>query len=162
MPIEPGVVRNESLERLLRSINNHVLQDVWIGRRRALAISVIACGLGISAGFGAAHAIRQAHWVAGVAHLLLTALAMVSVIAAHRARYAWCCAAAYFGGVSTVAGLGAFWWYHTEHPGPSVLHAALSTVVAAGLTANWIALAITPVHDSQPDMRASASGPTAR
>lgn len=166
----PAVQRNEvptvtptDVDRLLASIHADVLQDVWLSRARRAVASAIACGLGPIAGLAAVHAHRNSHWLAFVANMLLVALAVVTLLAVRRARFKWCCAAASLGGIGTVAGVGAFWWYHTAAPGAHLLPAALCTAAAAALTAHWLGAILTPLERSHPDMRVGSLRPaTAR
>ncbi|MBB2771954.1 MULTISPECIES: hypothetical protein [Mycolicibacterium] len=56
--------------------------------------------------------------------------------------------------MSTVAGVGAFWWSRTSSADAILaVSTGLSAVAASTLTAVWVSVAITPVQDSHPDMR---------
>lgn len=147
-----------SLEAMLASIRDHVLEDVWIGGARRSVAAVLACGLAATALFGIGAAYRDGQWVAVVSDVLFISLSAFTLIALYRTRFKWCCAAAYSGGLATVAGAGGYWWHHTAHIG-SPLPAALSTIAAAALTAHWLSIVVTPVDRSQPDMRAAAGNP---
>ncbi len=84
--------------------------------------------------------------------------AVLSSIALWRRRFRWCCAAAYAGGLSTVAGLGMLWWHQTAPAALTRGPAAWMTVgvlCAAGLTVAWLRLITIPLERSQPDIRTS-------
>ncbi len=145
--------RDRSLEAALRQIEHRVLEDVhlpvWARRVAWVAVLVlVACGI--------------TTWVVGhdvgtvplAASVLGAGAAVCSVVTLRRRRFRWCAAAAYLSGLSTVAGVGAYWWCQTSSAGPILaISSGVSAVAAATLTAVWVAVAITPVEDSHPDMR---------
>ncbi|MBV5243485.1 hypothetical protein KUF57_08045 [Mycolicibacterium sp. PAM1] len=142
--------RDQSIEATLKQIEHRVLDDVELppwARRVAWAATVVLVMTVLAA------------WVVGgavpvAASVLGAGAAACSVVTLRRRRFRWCVAAAYLSGVSTVAGVGAFWWSRTGFAGP-ILEAStgVAAVAAATLTAVWVSVAITPVKDSHPDMR---------
>ncbi|MGE2714712.1 hypothetical protein ACQI4L_11685 [Mycolicibacterium litorale] len=147
--------RDQSIEAALKQIEHRVLDDVYLpiwARRVAWAAATVLIITGITA------------WVVGeglplVASTLGAGAAICSVVSLRRRRFRWCVAAAYLSGLSTVAGIGAFWWCQTSSAG-SVLavSSGVSAVAAAALTAVWVAVAITPLKDSHPHMRQPSKG----
>lgn len=142
--------RDQSLEATLRQIGHRVLDEVYLprwARRVAWTATTVLIATGITA------------WVVGggvplVASVLGAGAAVCSIISLRRRRFGWCVAAAYLSGVSTVAGVGAFWWSRTSPADPILAFStAASAVAAAALTAVWVSVAITPVAESHPDMR---------
>jgi hypothetical protein len=148
--------RETSPAAVLLSIQQHVLHDVWIPGPQTVAAAVVACGLGAGAATGVAHAFRNEHWLGIVGNLLFLALAATTLFGLHRRRFNWCCAAAIFGGISTVAGVGAIWWHRTAHIETGLAQVALCAVAAALLTAHWVSVIVSPLERSQPDMRMAA------
>ncbi|BBX16269.1 hypothetical protein CRI77_09025 [Mycolicibacterium duvalii] len=142
--------RDQSLEATLKQIEHRVLDDVYLpiwARRVAWAATTVLVVTGITA------------WVVSeglplVASALGAGAVICSVVSLRRRRFRWSVAAAYLSGVSTVAGLGAFWWCRTSSA-DSILatSSGVSAVAAAALTAVWVTVAITPVKDSHPHMR---------
>lgn len=150
--------REPSLQAVLSSIQRHVLHDVWISRRRVIGAAVLGCGLGATAAAGAPDAFRNDHWLAVVANVLFLALAATTLVGLYRRRFAWCCAATCFGGLATVAGLGAFWWYRTAQVETNPAVVTLCGAAAVVLTAHWLAVVTAPIEHSQPDMRMAHNG----
>lgn len=142
--------RDQPIEATLKQIERRVLDDVdlpiW-ARRVAWAATTVLFITGITA------------WVVGEglplgASVLGAGAAVCSAISLRRRRFGWCVAAAYLSGLATVAGVGAFWWCQTRSAVATLaVSSGVSAVAAAALTAVWVAVAITPVTDSQPDMR---------
>lgn len=142
--------RDQSIETTLKQIEHGVLDDVYLPlwvRRVAWVATIVLLMTGITA------------WVVGVglplaASALGAGAAICSIMSLRRRRFRWCVAAAYLSGVSTVAGVGAFWWSRTSSAGPVLATStAVATVAAATLTAVWVSVTITPVTDSHPEMR---------
>lgn len=152
------------LEAMLRRIERHVLDDVWIGRGRARLTAATVSILAAAAVFGWAdvRARAVAHTpgivICSVALTLFSATALLSSVALRRSRFRWCTLAAYGGGLGTAVGLGVVWWHqttpHAECRGPAAWMVAgvLSSVV---LTALWLRAILTPLTRSQPDLRLS-------
>lgn len=142
--------RDQSIEATLKQIEHRVLDDVelspWV-RRVAWAATTLLVMAVIAA------------WVVGAglplaASALGAGAAVCSLVTLRRSRFRWCVAAACLSGVSTVAGVGAFWWCQTSTAVAILtISAGVSAVSAAALTAVWVSTAITPVKDSHPDMR---------
>jgi len=145
--------RNQSIEATLKQIEHRVLDEIqpplW-ARRVAWVSATVLVVAGITA------------WVVGsedgelplAASALGAGAAICSVVSLRRPRFRWSVAAAYLSGVSTVAGVGAFWWCRTSSADPILaMSTGASAVAAAALTAVWVAVAITPVRDSHPDMQ---------
>jgi len=78
----------------------------------------------------------------------------MSALALWRRRYGWCCAAAYCGAVTTVIGMGSFWWVRTGHVGIGIAWLLVADVAVIMMTGGWLTVIITPVERSQPQMRA--------
>lgn len=145
--------RDQSIEATLKQIEHRVLDDVHLdpwARHVARVAATVLIATGITA------------WVVGhdggaiplAASVLGAGAAMCSGVSLRGRRFRWCVAAAYLSGLSTVAGVGAFWWCQTSSAVATLtVSSGVSAVAAAALTAVWVAVAITPVTDSQPDMR---------
>ncbi len=146
--------RDTTIEATLRSIEDRVLGEVWLGRARCVGGRVLAAALVATALMGAVGAHAHSHTVALTAHILGVAGALISLAALHLQRFAWGCVAMYVCGVATVAGIGAFWWYRTGHVNPMPLTTAMGSMLSAALTVGWLSVLMTPIHRSQPDMRA--------
>ncbi len=142
--------RHQSIEETLEQIESRVFDDIRLpswARRTAWAATTVLVMAGITALV-----------IGGALPLVTSALgagaAICSVVALRRRRFRWCVAAAYLSGLSTVAGVGAFWWSRTGSEGPILATSTgVAAVTAATLTAVWVAVAITPLQDSHPDMR---------
>lgn len=154
-PMNVPTGSDDTVEVMLRRIGRSVLEDVWIGRRATLAILVAVVTLGADAATGwlaAEHSV----WISRVAIGLFTLTATLSAVALWRRRFRWCCAAAYAGGLSTVVGFAVVWWHQTAPQsltaGPSAWM-TIGVLCAAGLTAGWLRLILTPLERSQPDIR---------
>ncbi|WP_395312032.1 hypothetical protein V4U86_13315 [Mycobacterium sp. AMU20-3851] len=142
--------RDQSLEATLKQIEHRVLEDVhlppWARRVAWVAATVLIVAGVIATAAGGGIPLAAAALGAGAA--------ICSVVTLRRRRFRWCVAAAYLSGVSTVAGVGAFWWSRTSSADPILAASTgVSAVAAATLTAVWISVAITPVKDSHPDIR---------
>ncbi|GBG36726.1 hypothetical protein [Mycobacterium montefiorense] len=144
--------------RMLRRIENRVLEQVWIARARrgvggalvvVLAIAAWAWWLeAVARGLsGAAIALPAAAVVFFVAASALSALALAL------RRFRWCCAAAYCCGLAAVIGIGAFWWARTGTLAIGVSWLVLADLTTLVLCAGWLAVILTPIERSQPDMR---------
>nr|WP_244880842.1 hypothetical protein [Mycolicibacterium gilvum] len=142
--------RDLSIEATLKQIEHRVLDDVelppWARSVAWAATVVLAMTVLVAWGVG--------RGVPVIASVLGAGAAVCSFVTLRRRRFRWCVAAACLSGVSTAAGVGAFWWSHTGSAG-SILTTStgVAAVAAATLTAVWVAVAITPVKDSHPDMR---------
>lgn len=78
-------------------------------------------------------------------------------VLAHRAaarRFRWCCGAAYTAALSTVTSLAALWWHQTAVGSDPLVWTLLAAFASVTLTVTWLATILTPLEDSQPDMRA--------
>lgn len=147
-----------TLERMLRAIENHVLEEVWIGRlRRTAGVAVTLAVVGTAAvwwldalGGDSPHVGKGVVTVTGAVLLLAST---VSGLALALRRYRWCCAAAYCCGLAAVIGLGAFWWLRTGRTGIGLSWLVLADVAAVTLTVGWLVVIVTPIERSQPDMR---------
>ncbi|PQP48028.1 MULTISPECIES: hypothetical protein [Mycolicibacterium] len=145
--------RDQSIEATLKQIEHRVLNEVYVplwARRVARVAATVLIVTGITAW-------AMGHDDGGVplaASVLGAGAAICSAVSLRRHRFGWCVAAAYLSGVSTVVGIGAFWWCRTGSAGPILTTSTgASAVAAAALTAVWVSVAITPVKDSHPDMR---------
>lgn len=139
-----------TVERMLDDIEHRVLEEVWLGRRRsvtgwALVGSVFATVM--------LWRIDAAGHVPTVATVILSTAASASGLALARRRYRWCCVAAYSCGLASVFGIGAFWWVRTGRPNAPLTWLMLADIAILVLTALWLAVIVTPIERSQPDMR---------
>ncbi|KUI22285.1 hypothetical protein [Mycobacterium sp. GA-2829] len=142
--------RGQSIDATLRQIEHRVLDDIHLPpwrRRVAWVAAAVLMAAGVTT------------WAVGGGLPLATSAlgvgaAVCSVAALRRLRFRWSVAAAYLSGLSTVAGVGAFWWSRTSSADALLtVSTAVAAVAAATLTAVWVSVAITPVTDSHPDMR---------
>lgn len=142
--------RDQSLEAALKQIEHRVLDDVHLpawARRVAWVAAAVLIVAGVTT------------WAVGGGLPLATSAvgvgaAVCSIVTLRRRRFRWCVASAYLSGLSTAAGVGAYWWCQTSSAVAILtVSAGVSAVAAAALTAVWVAVAITPVKDSHPDMR---------
>lgn len=138
----------------LRTIEAQVLDDVWIGPRRAVAGAFVASILVGTAGawcwFGD---IPVAHGIPVLGLVLFAVAGVVSGIALARRRYRWCCVAAYSCGLATVIGVGVLWWLRTGHHAAGLGWLAAADLAAVTLAGIWLTVVVTPIERSQPDMR---------
>ncbi|MCX2936984.1 hypothetical protein [Mycobacterium pinniadriaticum] len=147
--------RTDNVEVVLRRIARRVLDDVWISPRvRVFALITAA----LLAGAAATGWLTDVHsiWMSRVATVMFALTSALSSMALWRHSFRWCCAAAGVGAVSTVAGLGVVWWHQTApetlSAGPSAWM-VIGMVCATALTATWLRLTLTPLGQSQPDIR---------
>ncbi len=142
--------RDRSIEATLKQIGYRVLDELhlplWVSRVVWTAATVLIATAIVA-------------WAVGgglplIASVLGTGATFCSIVTLRRRRFRWCVAAAYLSGLSTVAGVGAFWWARTSSADAVLaVSTGVSAVAAATLTALWVSVAITPVQDSHPDMR---------
>lgn len=161
-PLNVPTGSDTQIESVLRQIGRRVLDDVWIGGRvRAVTFGAVAtlAGAALNGWLGtAARATAQmpTGWISHVAIGLFTLTAALSSVAVRLRRFRWCCAAAYIGGIATVAGLGMVWWHQTAPPGRSAGPAAwmvIGVLACVTLTVTWLGVILTPLERSQPDIR---------
>lgn len=145
--------RDTTIEGTLRSIEDRVMGEVWLGAARRRGGRVLATALAATASAGVLDAYGHSHSVAFIAAALLGLGALISLVALQLQRFGWGCAAVYVCGVATVAGGGAFWWYRTGHVDSLPIVTLFGSVVSAALTVGWLTVLMTPIHRSQPDMR---------
>ncbi|MUM17600.1 hypothetical protein FZI91_15630 [Mycobacterium sp. CBMA271] len=154
---------NAGIEDTLRAIELQVLEDVWMSparRRTALAATVVlgVAAVGRWSNLGA-HANPTLHVdavVPGTAIMFLVAC-VVSAVALRRRYFRWCCAAAYTAALSTVISLAALWWHQTADGSDPVAWTLAASLAAITLTITWLATILTPLEDSQPEMRTGYS-----
>lgn len=151
--------RQEPVERTLRTIEQQVLEEVWIGRKARVAATVATAALGTAAigrwwnsGASTLPMLHGDTVVQVTTVVFLTACAM-SLLALRMKHFRWCCAAAYTSALSTVLGVGALWWHQTARSSDRLHWILLAAAAAALLTATWIVVILTPLDRSQPDMR---------
>lgn len=87
----------------------------------------------------------------------LVAASALSALALALQRFAWSCAAAYGCGLSSAIGIGAFWWLRTGRSGAPLGWLVVADVAVVAMTVGWVAVVVTPLGRSQPDMRTAAS-----
>lgn len=155
MRIPLSMRRDTTIEDTLRSIENRVMGDVWLGAARRHGGRMLATTLGTAAAVGWFDADSHAHTIALVACALFATAALISLVALQLRRFTWGCAAVYACGLATVAGLGAFWWYRTGHVDAMPLTTLLGSILSAALTVGWLTVLMTPIGRSQPDMRSA-------
>jgi len=145
-------------QRTLQKIENQVLEEVsitraWraIGTALAIALAVLASAwwLGVAGQVSP----QPPNLVPTVAVVALGGASAVSTLALRLRRYRWCCAAAYCCGLAAVIGIGAFWWVRTGQTGIGLLWLVFGDLVTVTLTLGWLAVIVTPIERSQPDMR---------
>lgn len=148
------------LEDTLRAIERGVLEDVWMSRPRRWSVLLASLLLGVAAvsrwsNLGA-HASPSLHVDAVVpgTSIMFLAACMFSLIALRRRRFRWCCGAAYTAALSTVTSLAALWWHQTAVGSDPLVWTLLAALASVTLTVTWLATILTPLEDSQPDMRA--------
>ena len=145
--------RDQSIEATLKRIEHQVLDDVrlptWASRMGWVAVTVVIATVITTWMVGHDRGI-----VPLVAAVLGVGAVFCSVVSLRRRRFRWIVAAAYLSGLSTLTGGGAFWWCQTSSAVATLaVSTGLSAVAAGTLTVVWLAVAIAPVKDSQPDMR---------
>lgn len=145
--------RDTTIEATLRSIENRVMGEVWLGPARRRAGRVFAAALGVAAVISVIEAHQRSHGIALTAGVLFLSGAFISLAALRVQRFGWACAAVYVCGVATVAGVGAFWWYRTGQVDSMPLITLFGSIVSAVLTVGWLTVLMTPIQRSQPDMR---------
>ncbi|MEE3062899.1 MAG: hypothetical protein VYA67_02905 [Actinomycetota bacterium] len=146
-----------SHEHTFRSIESRVLDQVWVSRVwRAAGVSVTAVStIAALVWWHGAHVKSSgaADGVATVPVALLVAASVLSALALWLRRYRWCCAAAYCCGLGAVTGIGAFWWVRTGPTRIGISWLVLADLAVVTLTVGWLAVIVTPLERSQPDMR---------
>jgi hypothetical protein len=55
--------------------------------------------------------------------------------------------------LAAVIGIGVFWWVRTGQAEIGLLWLIVADLVAVTLTVGWMAVILTPIEHSQPDMR---------
>jgi hypothetical protein len=55
--------------------------------------------------------------------------------------------------LAAVIGIGAFWWVRTARTGTGLSWLVVADVATVTLTLGWLAVIVTPIERSQPDMR---------
>jgi hypothetical protein len=151
-PVEEVAVAGgaRTVERMLQDIEHLVLEEVWLGRGRSVSGWALVASLIATALAWRTDAIGHVPSFA-VAMLLLASGA--STLALIRRRYRWCCAAAYCCGLAAVIGIGAFWWLRTGRFGAPLTWLILADGAVVLSTIFWLAVVVTPIERSQPDMR---------
>ncbi|MGV0579131.1 hypothetical protein ABQE57_10205 [Mycolicibacterium elephantis] len=151
--------RDTRVQRTLRAIERAVLNEVTISPAWRRAATVAAPTLAVAAvirwwSIGVYH--PGVHGAVGVdvSTVIFLVAMLMSLTAVRTAQFRWCFAAAFTSGIATVTGAGAVWWHQTTAAAGSMVWAVISAVSAAVLTACWLAVALTPLDRSQPDMRA--------
>lgn len=150
-----------SIECTLARIENHVLEDVWLGHRRFVGYGVLTLFQTVAVVMWGRAALfdAPANGGSGVLAIALCMLAVASVcsgLALALRRFRWCCAAAYSCGLAGAIGVGAFWWVHTGRPGAGLTWLILADIAVVALTIGWLAVVAAPIERSQPDMRTSS------
>jgi peptidoglycan/LPS O-acetylase OafA/YrhL len=150
------------LEDTLRAIERGVLEDVWMSRPRRWTALVAAIVLGVAAasrwsnlGAQASPSLHVDAVVPGTSIMFLVAC-LVSLVALRRRHFRWCCAAAYTAALSAVTSLAALWWHQTADGSDPLMWTLLAALASSTLTVTWLATILTPLEDSQPDMRAGS------
>ena len=152
--------RSDAVERTLADIEDRVLDEVWIGQRRAVVHGVLTVLLMVvtavwwidAAGEVSA---RGPNRVPTVTAIVLTLASAASGLALGLRRFRGCCAAAYTCGLGAAIGIGAFWWLRTGRPGATLTWLMIADVAVVLLTVGWLSVVLTPIERSQPEMRLS-------
>ena len=144
--------------RTIQRIESRVLHEVSISRTWLTLSNAVTVVAATSILAWSREAIGQ-HWprtctVSGVTVIAIFVTSTMSALALWRRRYGWCCAAAYCGAVTTVIGMGSFWWVRTGHVGIGIAWLLVADVAVIMMTGGWLTVIITPVERSQPQMRA--------
>jgi uncharacterized membrane protein YfcA len=147
-----------TVERTLQDIESRVLEEVWIGqfgRAAGGALVLALAGMAFVWWLTAIgdEVVHTASRVCTTTAALLVVASALSGIALWRRKYRWCCAAAYWCGLTSVIGIGTLWWVRTARAGVGLSWLVLADVAAVALTLGWLGLVITPIERSQPDMR---------
>jgi hypothetical protein len=145
-------------QRTLQKLETRVLEEIWIGRvwravGGALAVALAGTALAWWLEAMGHESPHGANRVPAVTVVLAVVTSVVSAVALRLRRYRWCCAAAYSCALAAMIGIGAFWWVRTGHAGIGLSWLMLADLAAVTLTLGWIAMIVTPVERSQPDMR---------
>jgi len=149
--------RPDTVERVLARIESRVLQEVWFGRLRLIAVGVLAPVLAAAVTAWWFDLVAQlppqlSLGVPAVTLVILMLAAGVSLLALAMRRFRWCCAAAYCCGLASAVGVGAFWWLQTGS-GKALTWLVVADAAALLLAVVWLTLIVSPVQRSQPDMR---------
>ncbi|WP_155943045.1 hypothetical protein [Mycobacterium sp. 141] len=148
------VGRNGTLMNTLREIESSVLERVWLGSRRLVVGAALAATLaGASLMWWCGRPVPGSSGVPAVSAAMFVVASATSAILLVRRRYRWCCAALYCSGLATVIGIGAFWWLRTGRHSAGLGWLVLADVVAMALALCWATVVVTPIEQSQPDMR---------
>lgn len=139
-----------TVERMLDDIEHRVLEEVWLGRRRSATGWTLVGTLSATVMLWRIDATGHVPTVAAVMLLLASG---ASGLALTRRRYRWCCVAACSCGLASVFGIGAFWWVRTGRLDAPLTWLAIADIAVVLLTAQWLAVIVTPIERSQPDMR---------
>lgn len=150
------------LERTLRGVEDRVLQEIWFGVVRAgamgaLCLWVVATSALWWVDFNEHPPPHITARVSGATLVVLGIASVTSVEALGVRRFRWCCAAAYCCRLASVIGIGAFWWLRTGPSRVTSTWLVAADVAMVMLCACWLALIITPVERSHPDMRIARS-----
>lgn len=152
--------RDTYVEDTLRGIEQSVLHEVRIRPGWRTTASVAATTLGLaavcrwwSAGAAAAEAHGGGAVVSATTAIFLLA-ALVTTVAVRLPRFRWCCAAACTSWFASVTGMAALWWHRTAPAPDSLVWTLICALAVVVLTATWLAVVLTPLEESQPDMAA--------
>lgn len=126
------------------------MSSAWRATGAALALALAAMA---SVWWFEALAKASPRGIPAVAVVALVAASAVSACAIRLRRYRWCCAAAYCCGLAAVIGIGAFWWTRTGKTGIGLSWLVFADLITVTLTVGWLAVIVTPIERSQPDMR---------
>jgi hypothetical protein len=145
-------------QRVLQRIEIRVLEQMWIGGARrvvggALAVAVAAAAPAWWLQATAHQSLRVAIALPAVTAALFMLAAASSVVALFVRSFRWCYIAAYCCGLAAAIGIGAFWWVRTGNAAIGVTWLVLADVATVILCVGWLALILTPIERSQPDMR---------
>ncbi|MGH3726374.1 MAG: hypothetical protein ACRDUS_19890 [Mycobacterium sp.] len=155
--------RDEGIQDTLRAIELRVLEDVWMSplRRRVALVATVVLGVAAVGRWSnlGAHASPTLHVDAvapGTAVMFLVAC-LVSAVALRWRYFRWCCAAAYTAALSTVISLAALWWHQTADGSDPVAWTLAATLASVTLAITWLVTIMTPLKDSQPEMRTAGA-----
>ena len=158
-----AALRADPMQQTLAKIESHVLEDVWIGARRRAGYACVTVLLVIAVASWCCEIVvrTSAHGLDRVPVISVAAMAVaaaVSALALGLRRFRVCFAAAYTCGLATIIGIGALWWSRTGPPGLPLTWLVVADMAAALLTVGWVWIALIPIAQSQPQMRAHRCG----
>lgn len=152
------------VDKVLRSVQKRVLDEVHLGHRRLFAlvmtIAVIAVEIPWLMVLSDLSHHHHASTVGLVAAIIAGLACLASLIALVWQRFRMVFCAIILCGIATVAMLGAYWSVKTLDTSEITVWALVAAIILGFLTMTWVRAAWVPVEDSHPDaMRGSSPHP---